>query len=133
VILADSSVWIAFFNDSPRSDVPEVDMLESLLEHDKLAVGDLILMEVLQGFRNDRSYRLARDLMASLPILTLSDPDIAIKSAENYRSLRKRGITVRRSIDTIIATFCIEHRFPLLHLDRDFAPFTSHLGLITVH
>jgi len=126
VIVVDSSVWIDYFNgvDSAASE-----RLDTLLGAEPLAVGDLILTEVLQGFRSDADYRTAKELMTSLTVLEMLGQKVAIQSAENYRSLRSRGITVRRTVDTIIATYCIEHNLPLLFEDKDFVPFVRHLGL----
>jgi predicted nucleic acid-binding protein len=126
VIVVDSSVWIDYFNgvDSTASE-----RLDKLLGVEPLAVGDLILAEVLQGFRSDADYRTARELMTSLTVLEMLGQRLAIQSAENYRSLRARGVTVRRTVDVIIATCCIEHGLPLLFEDRDFAPFVRYLGL----
>jgi predicted nucleic acid-binding protein len=126
VIVVDSSVWIDYFNgvDSAASE-----RLDALLGVEPLAVGDLILTEVLQGFRSDAHYKTAKDLMTSLTVVEMLGQKMAIKSAENYRSLRARGITVRRTVDVIIATYCIEHGLPLLFEDKDFAPFVRYLGL----
>ena len=126
MIVVDSSVWIDYFNgvDSAASE-----RLDALLGAEPLAVGDLILTEVLQGFRSDADYRTAKDLMTSLTVLEMLGQKVAIRSAENYRSLRSRGITVRRTVDVIIATYCIEHGLPLLFEDKDFVPFVRHLGL----
>ena len=126
MILVDSSVWIDYFNGLVT---PQTDTLDTLLGVEWLATGDLILVEVLQGFRREKDYRIARDLLESLTVLEMVDRGIAIRSAENYRRLRKRGVTVRKTIDVLIATYCIEHRLPLLHADRDFEPFHEHLGL----
>jgi predicted nucleic acid-binding protein len=126
LILVDSSVWIGYF----RGDTtPAVDCLDNLLGQEPVAVGDLILLEVLQGFRLDRDYRRARKLLSSLDVYPLLGPELAIAAANNYRKLRKLGVTVRKSVDTIIATFCIENNATLLHQDRDFSPFSEHLGL----
>jgi predicted nucleic acid-binding protein len=89
----------------------------------------LILVEVLQGFRSDADYEAAKELLASLTTYDLLGATLAIKTADNYRALRRRGITVRKTIDAVIATFCIESRTPLLYSDRDFDPFVRHLGL----
>lgn len=126
MILVDSSVWVDYFNGKPT---PETDFLDSLLGSEPVAVGDLILAEVLQGFRSDADYETAREMLESLTTYDLLGASLAIKTAENYRALRKRGITVRKTADTIIATFCIERRTPLLFSDRDFDPFVKHLGL----
>ena len=94
-----------------------------------LVLGDIVLTEVLQGFRCDADYRTARRLLQSFEVLPLLGEELAVASAGNFRTLRKRGITVRKTIDCIIATFCIERGLWLLHSDRDFKPFALHLGL----
>ena len=129
MILVDSSVWISYFN---GDNTPATDCLDALLGEEPVAVGDIILLEVLQGFRSDRDYRRARKLMTSLDVHPLLGAELAIHCAENYRKLRKRGHTVRKSVDTIIATFCIEKNATLLHQDRDFLPFIEHLGLKSI-
>jgi predicted nucleic acid-binding protein len=126
MILVDSSVWVDYFNGQAT---PETDFLDSLLGAEPVAIGDLILAEVLQGFRSDADCESAKELLSSLTIYGLLGAEIAIKTADNYRALRKRGITVRKTADTIIATFCIERRTPLLYSDRDFDSFVRHLGL----
>lgn len=126
MVLVDSSVWIDYFN---GVETPETDLLDGLLGREPVAVGDLVLAEVLQGFRDDADYRAAKQLLASLPVFDLLGASRAIKVAENYRALRKLGVTVRKTADAVIATFCIEQRMPLLSSDRDFAPFVEHLGL----
>lgn len=126
MIVVDSSVWIDYFT---GKETPATDKLNSLLGVERIAVGDLMLTEVLQGFRVEREYRQARTLLLSLVVLNILSTDIALKSAANYRKLRRTGITVRRTIDTIIATYCIENRLALLHCDRDFQPFHEHLKL----
>jgi hypothetical protein len=95
-------------------------------------MGDLILAEVLQGFDDDRDFRVARDMLDSLPVIELGGRHIAIQAAKNFRTLRRLGVTVRKTIDTIIATRCIEDGLELLHADRDFDPFAKHLGLQVV-
>jgi predicted nucleic acid-binding protein len=129
MIIVDSSVWIDYFN---GNDIPEVAKLDQLLGQELLGVGDLILTEVLQGFRQDKEYRTAKRLLTSLTVFETLDAEMAIKSAENFRDLRKKGITVRKTIDVMIATFCIENGHSLLFVDRDFDPFVEHLGLISV-
>ncbi len=126
MIFVDSSVWIDYFNGKSS---PEVDRLDSLLTAEPISTGDLILAEVLQGFRNDKDYKTAKSLLTSLTILNMLDTNIAIKSADNFRLLRKKGITVRKTVDTIIATFCIQNKLSLLHTDKDFQPFHKHLRL----
>jgi hypothetical protein len=126
VIVVDSSVWIDFFN---GVSTPEVERLDGLLGSTPVAIGDLILVEVLQGFRHDRDVATARQLFRARPLLAMLGPQNAYKAAENYRSLRSRGITVRKTIDGIIATACIQATVPLLFSDRDFQPYVDHLGL----
>ncbi len=126
MILVDSSVWVDYFNGKASR---QTDLLDSLLGSEPVAIGDLILAEVLQGFRSDADYERGRELLASLTTYDLLGAAFAVKTADNYRALRKRGITVRKTADTIIATFCIERRMPLLYSDRDFDPFVRHLGL----
>ena len=92
-------------------------------------VGDIVLTEVLQGFRHDRHFRAARSALSAFEVRPVLGKHIAVRSAENFRALRRRGITVRKTIDTIIATYCIENDLRLLHSDRDFEPFARHLGL----
>ena len=127
MIVVDSSVWIYFFN---VVSTPEVDRLDALLGVTPLAIGDLILVEVLQGFRNERDVATARQLFRSLALLPLLGGSNPWKAAENYRQLRRKGITVRKTIDGIIATACIEANLPLLFSDRDFQPYVEHLGLV---
>lgn len=124
--LVDSSVWIDYFNGRPT---PETDSLHALLGIEPLAIGDLILMEVLQGFRSERDYRTAKRLLTSLPVLELLGCRLAIEAADHYRRLRNQGITVRKTVDVVIATFCIHHDHALLFSDRDFRPFVEFLGL----
>ena len=127
MIVVDSSVWIDFFN---GVSTPEVDRLDALLGETPLAIGDLILVEVLQGFRNERDVATARQLFRSLALLPLLEGSNPWKAADNYRQLRRKGITVRKTIDGIIATACIEANLPLLFSDRDFMPYVEHLGLV---
>jgi predicted nucleic acid-binding protein len=126
MVLVDSSVWIDYFNGVAT---PESDLLDQLLGREPVAVGDLVLAEVLQGFRDDADYRAARDLLLGLTSFELLGAGRAVRVAENFRALRKQGITVRKTTDAVIATFCIEQRLPLLYADRDFDPFVEHLGL----
>lgn len=126
MILVDSSVWIDYFRGSPT---PQAEKLDSLLGIEPIATGDLILTEVLQGFVTDRDFNQAKKLMTSLVIVDLVGQSIAIQAAKNFRVLRSLGVTVRKTIDTVIATRCIESGLPLLYSDRDFDPFVEHLGL----
>ena len=130
MILVDSSVWIGYFNGYVT---PETDLLHDLLGRERLLIGDIILTEVLQGFRSDSDYKKAKSLLMTLEFQEMLGRDVALQSAENYRALRKQGITVRKTIDLFIATFCIMNGHHLLHADRDFQPFEKHLGLITTN
>ena len=129
MILVDSSVWIGYFNGNIN---PQTDRLDELLGREPLAIGDLILAEVLQGFDSERECRRVRDMFDSFPLIELGGRHIAIQAARNFRALRRLGVTVRKTIDTIIATRCIEDGLELLHDDRDFGPFVEHLGLRVV-
>lgn len=126
MILVDSSVWIDYFRGTAT---PQAEKLESLLGTEPIATGDLILTEVLQGFVSGRDFNQARKLLTSLVVVDLAGQDIAIQAAKNFRALRALGVSVRKTIDTVIATRCIESGLPLLYSDRDFDPFVEHLGL----
>lgn len=126
MIQVDSSVWIDYFR---RAATPQAEKLDSLLGTEPIAVGDLILTEVLQGFVSDRDFNQAKKLLTSLLVVDLAGQDIAIQAAKNFRVLRAQGITVRKTIDTVIATRCIESGLSLLYSDKDFDPFVEHLGL----
>ena len=129
MILVDSSVWIDYFNGTLTA---QTEKLDSLLGSELLAIGDLILTEVLQGFADERDFNQARRMLTSLTVVELGGQKIAIQAAKNFRALRGRGITVRKTIDTVIATRCIESGYELLHDDRDFDGFAKHLGLRVV-
>ncbi len=126
MILVDSSVWIAYFN---GSNIWQTHFLDFLLSYEPIVIGDLIISEVLQGFRFDKDFIVAKELLSSLQICELVGYDNAIKSAENYRNLRKTGITVRKTRDVLIGTYCIENNLQLLHDDKDFLPIEEILGL----
>lgn len=126
MIVVDTSVWIDYFNGVA---CPETDHLDALLGVEPIAIGDVILAEVLQGFRSDADYATAKALMTALTVVEMLGAANAIRCAENYRVLRKRGITVRKTIDVFIATYCIVNACPLLFRDADFKPFVEHLGL----
>ena len=126
MIVVDSSVWIDYFNGKKT---PQTNWLDSSLGNIPIIVGDLILTEVLQGFQNDKDFKVARDLFLEMPIMEMGGRDLSIQSALNYRALRKKGATVRKTIDVMIGTFCIHYRLPLLHDDRDFDPMVKFLGL----
>ena len=128
MILVDSSVWIDFFNGRESR---ETDLLALLLRRRILLTGDLILAEVLQGFRQKRDMDKARRALLSLAYADIVGQEVALASAINYRLLRQQGITARKTVDVIIATFCIRNGHVLLHADRDFEPMTEHLGLRT--
>jgi predicted nucleic acid-binding protein len=129
VILVDSSVWIDYFRGTSTA---HTDRLDSLLTTDRLAVGDLVVAEVLRGFRDDLAFERARDVLEQFLLIELGGYRIALQAAKNYRLLRARGVSVRKTVDTIIATKCIEDGFALLHCDKDFDPFVAHLGLRSV-
>ena len=126
MILVDSSVWIDYFR---AADTPQVALLDSLFGRTPLAVGDLIAAEVLQGVRDEREYKLVKRTLDAFDHIDLAGYGLAVKASENYRRLRAQGITIRKTIDTLIATRCIEDGLTLLHADRDFLPFVEHLGL----
>lgn len=126
MILVDSSVWIDFFN---GAQTPESDALDALLGRDLVVMGDLILAEVLQGFRNEADYREARALLDPLDFYDLAGRAVALAAAEHHRGLRARGVTVRKTIDVISGSWCLMHGHQLLHADRDFDPLERHLGL----
>lgn len=126
MILADSSVWISHFQ---GRDTPAVTKLSAAVRRDQVLVGDLILLEILQGARSDfHATRVERELRR-YRIVTLLDDELAVRAAQNYRRLRDLGITIRKTADLIIGTFCIAQGHTLLHADRDFAPMERHLGL----
>jgi predicted nucleic acid-binding protein len=129
LILVDSSVWIDYFRGTLT---PQTEQLDELLGMEPLAIGDLIMAEVLQGFVSDRDFETALKLFASLAFVELGGHDIAVKAAWNFRALRKRGVTIRKTIDCVIATRCIEDGLTLLHNDRDFDAFVKHLGLLVL-
>lgn len=129
MIIVDSSVWIDYFN---GVSTPQTDKLDSLLGLEPLGIGDIILTEVLQGFTNDADFKRAKKLFSGFVLFEMLGERNAIKTAENYRYLRKQGITIRNTIDCIIATFCIESKHALLFQDKDFIPFIDKLGLRSV-
>lgn len=126
MILVDTSVWIDYFNGHAT---PETERLDAFLGVEPIGIGDLILAETLQGFRSDRDFQTARELLTSLSLFEMLGVENALQSAQHYRFLRKRGVTVRKTADVIIATFCIAQDHALLFSDRDFQPFVEHLGL----
>ena len=131
MILVDSSVWIGLFR---GDDTPQTRLMVSLLQNDdeELAIADIILLEVLQGFRSEKQAKAALESIEGLPCFELGGKPMAVLAASNYRHLRKKGVTIRSTIDCLIATFCVENDFSLLHDDRDFDAFEQHLGLRSV-
>ena len=129
MIFVDSSVWIDYLRDA---DSAAVRKLDSLIGGELLATGDLVLAEVLQGTDGERVFQQALMTLRTTQIIRVADKTAAVQAARNYRYLRNRGITVRKTIDTLIATRCILDGHELLHSDRDFDPFVEHLGLRVV-
>ncbi len=129
MILADSSVWIDYFNGRAS---PETDLLDKLLGRQLVLAGDLILAEVLQGFRREKDYRIALELFEAIEVRILGGRDIALQAARNFRALRAKGITPRKTIDMIVGAYCIAHGIALLHADRDFDALEAELGLKVV-
>lgn len=126
MIFLDSTVLIDYFN---GNNAWQVEVLDSILGKELVVIGDYVLTEVLQGFRSDKEFQEAQITLLSFPCYDIGGKAIAIRSAENYRYLRKKGITVRKTIDVMVATFCIENNLILLHNDKDFDPFEKHLSL----
>ncbi len=124
--VVDTSVWIDYVN---GVNTPQVLLLDQLLEHERIVIGDLILAEFLQGFKQDKDVQKAKEMMELFDYYDFVGRDIAIQATNNFRLLRKKGITIRKTIDVLIATFCIEHGFYLLHSDKDFDPMETVLGL----
>jgi len=129
MILVDSSVWIDYFNDRKKA---KTDWLDSALGNIPILMGDLILAGVLQGFQSDYEFKIAMDILLSIPFMPLGGKELAIESVLNYRFLRKKGVTVRKTIDVLIGTFCIHYQLPLLHDDKDFDPMAKFLKLKVV-
>ena len=128
MILVDSSVWIDYFRDVPTA---QTDRLDSLLGSGTLRTGDLVLAEILQGCDTDREFDQVHRFLQPIPVIPICNQRVAIQAARHYRTLRALGITVRKTIDTLIATRCIADGHALLYSDKDFDPFVAHLGLAT--
>ena len=126
MIVVDTTVWIDFLN---GRNTPHVQRLHALLGTTEIIVGDLMLCEILQGLANDDAASAVERLLRQFDIVSMAGEAIAVAAARNYRSLRARGITIRKTIDLLIGTWCIENRRALLHNDRDFHPMARHLGL----
>lgn len=129
MVLVDSSVWINYFNGKSTW---QTEILDQMLLQIPLIIGDLVLTEVLQGFKKESEYNKAKEVLSILSCKRMGGYEIAIKSAENYRKLRKKGLTVRKTIDVIIGTFCINENIALLHDDKDFEPMVKYLGLKSI-
>jgi len=130
MILVDSTVWIDYFN---GRNTPETDYLHQILGDGEIVVGDLIVGEVLQGFRSDQDFEAAYQALSKFQHVNIVNLDVAVQSAHNYRFLRRQGITVRKTIDCFIATRAIIDDLTLLHSDRDFDSFEQYLGLQVIH
>ena len=127
MILVDTSIWIDYLNGKENS---LTNILDKALIDGLVSIGDLILLEILQGIKTEREYNKTKTALALLEQYEMFGNNMVEKCAENFRFLRKKGITIRKTNDVIIATFCIENNLPLLFSDRDFIPFVDHLGLI---
>lgn len=126
MILADTSVWVDYLNGQITA---QTDLLDDSLIEGTLGMGDLIFLEILQGIRDDQQFKKVKGKLSLLDQYQMFGPGMAFKCANNYRALRKKGLTIRKTNDVIIASFCIDQKIPLLYSDRDFKPFTEHLGL----
>ena len=126
MILVDTAVWVDFFNGHATA---ETDFLDAVLQREPVLIGDLVLTEVLQGFRRDADYQKARTLFDTLELRMLGGRQIALAAADNYRTLRRRGITPRKTVDMFIGTYCLVHNLELLHADRDFDVLENAFGL----
>jgi predicted nucleic acid-binding protein len=129
MILVDSSVWIDYFNGRKTA---QTDKLDSALGDIPIIMGDLVLTEVLQGFQDDKDFKIARRLLLSLPFMPMAGHELALESAQHYRFLRKTGVSIRKTIDVMIGTFCLHYDLPLLYADKDFDPMVTFLKLKAV-
>jgi predicted nucleic acid-binding protein len=130
MLVVDSTVWIDYFNGMEN---PLTNYLDAMADQTPILIGDLILAEILQGFREDADFEKARRSLGRYLQVEMVNPELALQSARNYRTLRSKGITVRKTIDGLIATYCIENEHDLLHNDSDFDGYEMHLGLRVVH
>ena len=130
MLIVDSTVWVDYFNGVKNQ---QTDYLYQIADKTPILIGDLILAEVLQGFRNDTDFETARRILGKFLQVEMVNPGLAVQSARNYRPLRRKGITVRKTIDSLIATYCIENEHDLLHNDSDFDGYEKHLGLSVIH
>ena len=130
MLVVDTSVWIDYFNAVKN---PQTDFLDTILDTTPILIGDLILAELLQGFRHDPDFDKVRRALGQFMQDSMVNPALAVQSARNYRFLRQKGVTVRKTIDSLIATYCIENDHQLLHNDSDFDGYEEHLGLRVMH
>lgn len=130
MLVVDTSVWVDYFNGVEN---PQTDFLNAILDKTPILIGDLILAEVLQGFRHDPDFEKVRRILGKFMQESMVNPVLAVQCARNYRFLRQKGVTVRKTIDSLIATFCIENDHELLHNDSDFDGYEKHLGLQVIH
>jgi predicted nucleic acid-binding protein len=130
MLVVDTTVWVDYFNGIEN---PQTDFLNLILDKTPILIGDLILTEVLQGFRHDLDFEKVSRALSKYMQVSMVSPVLAVQSARNYRLLRQKGITVRKTIDSLIATYCIENEHELLHNDNDFDGYEKHLGLRVIH
>jgi len=130
MLVVDTTVWVDYFNGQIN---PETDYLDRAISEELILVGDLILAETLQGFSRDEDFKQAQDLFSRFEQTGMINLQLALQSVQNYRGLCKKGVTIRKTIDCLIATFCIAENHTLLHRDSDFDGFEKHLGLNVVH
>lgn len=130
MVIIDTTVWIDFLRGNAT---PQVSWLDHELSRQRLGLTDLILCEVLQGIKDERQFNQVKQELMQLEVFSTGGTDFVIKAAQNYRRLRSQGFTVRKTIDCLIASFCMENGFPLLHNDGDFEPFEKSLGLVVIH
>lgn len=129
-VIVDTTVWLDYFGGQPT---PQVQWLHREMLRRRLGITDLTLCEVLQGIRQQKYYDLTREMLLKYKVYTVGGTQLAIAASQNYRILRSKGYTIRTTIDCLIATFCIQNGFSLLHNDHDFDPFEQHLGLQVTH
>jgi len=130
MLVVDSTVWIDYFNGVENA---QTDYLHQIADKTPILIGDIILAEVLQGFREDADFEKARRALGKYTQVEMVNTELALQSARTYRMLRRKGVTVRKTIDSFIATYCIENEHDLLHNDSDFDGYEKHLGLKAVH
>jgi predicted nucleic acid-binding protein len=130
MVIVDTTVWIDYFG---GNSTPQVEWLEKEMTRQRLGITDIILCEVLQGVRDDGQFDKVRDALLCYEVFSMGGVDLALAAAQNYRALRAQGITVRKTIDCMIATFCLQNNHTLLHNDRDFESFEIVFGLQVIH